>query len=128
MVVSCKLLLLTDCGMKIFSGMPPASQLTIIICLIDRGPYELAVRIGNNREFIPDFGEGYRQGEAIHMAFVESTVNQLVSKRLVKKQQMQWTLRSAHLLLQMGTKVLNGELEQVFRGWYRMFRAQVTQA
>jgi hypothetical protein len=114
--------------MKILSGMPPASQLTTFICLIDRGPYELAVRIGNNREFIPGFGERYRQGEANSTAFVESTVNQLVSKRLVKKQQMQWTLRSAHLLLQMGTKVLNGELEQVFRGWYRMFRAQVTQA
>ena len=33
----------------------------------------------------------------------------------VKKQQMQWTLRGAHLLLQMRTKVLNNELEGVFR-------------
>jgi hypothetical protein len=31
---------------------------------------------------------------------VESTVNQVVSKRFVKKQQMQWTPRGAHLLLQ----------------------------
>jgi hypothetical protein len=30
----------------------------------------------------------------------------------VKKQQMQWTLRGAHLLLQTRTKVLNNELEE----------------
>lgn len=31
---------------------------------------------------------------------------------------MQWTLRGAHLLLQTRTKVLNDELEGVFRRWY----------
>jgi len=40
---------------------------------------------------------------------VESTINQVVSRRLVKKQQMQWTLRGAHLLLQARTKVLNAQ-------------------
>jgi hypothetical protein len=34
-----------------------------------------------------------------------------VSRRFVKKQQMQWTLKGAHLLLQTLTKVLNNELE-----------------
>jgi hypothetical protein len=29
---------------------------------------------------------GYRSGEAISLAFVESTVNQVVGKRTVKKQ------------------------------------------
>jgi hypothetical protein len=33
-------------------------------------------------------------------------------------------LRGAHLLLQTRTKVLNGELEEVFRRWYPQFRAQ----
>jgi hypothetical protein len=56
--------------------------------------------ICNNREFIPNFGERRRQGETISTAFVESTINQVVSRRFVKKQQMQWTLRGAHLLLQ----------------------------
>jgi hypothetical protein len=45
-------------------------------------------------------------------------------RRFVKKQQMQWTLRGAHLLLQTRTKVLNNELEGVFRRWYPQFRAQ----
>jgi hypothetical protein len=57
-------------------------------------------------------------------AFVESTINQVVSRRFVKKQQMQWTLRGAHLLLQTRTKVLNNELDEVFRHWYRQFRAE----
>ena len=39
---------------------------------------------------------------------MESTINQVVSRRFVKKQQMAWTLKGAHLLLQ--TKVLNNEL------------------
>ena len=35
-----------------------------------------------------------------------------------KKQQMQWTKRGAHLLLQMRVKTLNQELGAVFRRWY----------
>ena len=63
--------------------------------------------------FIPNFGERRRQGDTISTAFVESTINQVVSRRFVKKQQMEWTLRGAHLLLQTRTKVLNNELEDV---------------
>ena len=55
---------------------------------------------------------------------MESTINQVVSRRFVKKQQMQWTLNGAHLLLQTRTKVLNHELEDVFRRWYPQFRTQ----
>jgi hypothetical protein len=77
-----------------------------------------------NREFIPNFGERYRQGETISTGFVESIINQVVSRRFVKKQQMQWTLSGAHLLLQTRTKVLNGELDEVFRRWYPRFRPQ----
>jgi hypothetical protein len=61
-------------------------------------------------------------------AFVESTINQVVSRRFVKLQQMHWTLRGAHLLLQTRTAVLNDELEGVFRGWYPLFRDRVRAA
>ena len=81
--------------------------------------------IRNNREFIANYGERYRNGERISTAFVESTVNQVVSKRMVKKQAMQWTERGAHLLLQTRTRVLNGELEETFRRWYPKFRPQL---
>ena len=70
----------------------------------------------------PNFGERYRQGDPISTAFVESTINQVVSKRFVKRQQMQWSQKGAHLLLQTRTKVLDGDLEDVFRGWYPQFR------
>jgi hypothetical protein len=59
---------------------------------------EFETYIFNNREFIPNFGERRRQGETISTAFVESTINQVVSRRFVKKQQMQWTLRGAPFL------------------------------
>lgn len=78
---------------------------------------EFTTYIRNNRDGIPNFGERRRHGETISTAFVESTINQVVSRRFVKKQQMQWTLRGAHLLLQTRAKVLNNELEEVFRRW-----------
>ena len=68
--------------------------------------------------FIPNYGERYRNGERISTGFVESTVNYVVSKRMVKKQQMRWSQRGAHLLLQIRTHVLNGDWEDVFRRWY----------
>src|SRR5919202_897405 len=72
---------------------------------------------------IPNYGERHRAGEAISSAFVESAVNQVVGKRMVKKQQMRWTPKSAHLLLQVRTKVLNDELAGVFQRWYPAFVA-----
>jgi hypothetical protein len=60
-------------------------------------------------------------GTGVHRTL---TINQVVSRRFVKKQQMQWTQRGAHLLLQTRTKVLNEELHEVFRRWYPRFRSQ----
>ena len=36
-----------------------------------------------------------------------------------------WTQRDAQLLLRTQTKVLNGDLEATFRGWYTAFRCEV---
>ena len=60
----------------------------------------------------------YRNGEPIATGFVESTVNEVVSKRFCKKQQMQWSKEGAHLLLQTRVRTLNGELAGIFRRWY----------
>jgi hypothetical protein len=79
---------------------------------------DFRVYITTNARLIPNYGERYRYGEAIATGFVESTVNQVVSKRFVKKQQMKWSPRGAHLLLQMRTRVLNDELRQTFQRWY----------
>jgi len=74
--------------------------------------------IAANRDFIPDYGDRYRNDETITTAFVESAVNQVVSKRFVKKQQMRWSQKGAHLLLQVRTQVLNEDLRATFREWY----------
>jgi len=37
---------------------------------------------------------------------------------MVKKQQIRWTPRGAHLLLQIRTRVLNDQLAGDFRRWY----------
>ena len=87
---------------------------------------EFATYIERNGGFIPNYGERYRNGERISTGFVESTVNYVVSKRMVKKQQMRWSQRGAHLLLQIRTRVLNGEWEATFRQWYPGFRAHTT--
>ena len=58
---------------------------------------------------------------------MESTVNQVISKRMVKKQQMRWTPRGAHLLLQVRTRVLNDDLADTFHRWYPAFRPTVDQ-
>ena len=67
---------------------------------------------------VSNYGDRYRYGEVISTAFVESTINQVVSKRMVKKQQMRWTKRGAHLLLQVRTQVLNDEWRGTFCQWY----------
>ena len=46
---------------------------------------------------------------------MESTIHPVVSRWFVKKQPMQWTLKGAHWLLQTRTKILNNELEDLFR-------------
>jgi len=57
-------------------------------------------------------------------AFAESTVHQVITKRMVKKQQMCWTERGgAHLLLQVRTQGLNDDLRATFTRWYPGMKA-----
>jgi hypothetical protein len=89
---------------------------------------EFRTYIANNKSFILNYGERYHAGERISTGFVESTVNQVVSKRFCKRQQMQWTKRAAHLFLQVRVKVLNRELGSVFRHWYPAFPVEEDKA
>ena len=74
-----------------------------------------------NADRIPNYGERRRAGETISTAFTESAVNQVIGKRMVKKQQMRWTPWGAHLLLQVRTRVLNQQLADDFHRWYLGF-------
>jgi hypothetical protein len=47
--------------------------------------------------------------------------NEVVAKRMVKKQQMQWTQEGAHYMIQTRTAVLNDDLHKDFSRWYPGF-------
>lgn len=79
--------------------------------------------IDTNVAAIPNYADRHRHGEPIATGFVESAVNQVVSKRLVKKQQMRWTMAGAHWLLQVRTRVLNQQLRNDFERWHPQLRA-----
>ena len=43
-----------------------------------------------NADSMPNYGERYRAGQRISTGFVESAVNEIVAKRMVKKRQLRW--------------------------------------
>jgi hypothetical protein len=71
---------------------------------------------------IPNYADRHRHGEPIATGFVESAVNQVVSKRFVKKRQMRWTPKGAHWLLQVRARVLNQQLRSDFERWHPQLR------
>jgi hypothetical protein len=54
--------------------------------------------IRTNQSSLPNYGDRYRNGEPISSSLAESSVNQIISMRFVKKQQVRWRRRGAHLL------------------------------
>src|ERR1700761_6061377 len=83
-----------------------------------RASHEFAVYIASNVGSLINYGERFRAGERISSCLAESTVNAVISKRFAKRQQMQWTKRGAHLLLQTRTRALDGTLRPLFEKWY----------
>src|SRR5216684_4563614 len=90
----------------------------VVLKKLARALEEFGTYIDNNASGIVNYGERHRCGERISTGFVESTINQLVAKRFVKKQQMRWTPRGAHLLLQVRVQALNDDLHTSFERWY----------
>lgn len=82
---------------------------------------EMYTYIRNNQMMIPNYGEMHRYGEPVSTAFVESTINEVIARRMAKKQQMQWSRKGARYLLQARTAVLNNELKDKFACWYPGF-------
>ena len=63
-----------------------------------------------------------RRGEAISTAFVESAVNEIIAKRMNKKQQMRWNRATVQPFLDVRTAVLNDTLADAFGHRYAGFR------
>ncbi len=69
---------------------------------------ELRAYIETNKGALIDYGERCRAGKPISTSRAEGTVNQLVSARMNKRQQMRWSPRGAHRVLQVRAAVLDG--------------------
>src|SRR5580704_845485 len=52
----------------------------------------------------------------------DAAVNEIVAKRMVKKQQMRWNRHTVQSFLDVRIHVLNGTLENAFRHWHQGFR------
>ena len=78
----------------------------------------LVTYIENNADAITDYAARWDHGETISTAFAKSTVDLVISRRFAKKQQMQWSRKGAHLLLQTRTRTLDGTLHDLFTSWY----------
>ncbi|MDY6949426.1 MAG: hypothetical protein SXG53_27375 [Pseudomonadota bacterium] len=73
----------------------------------------------SNRGTIVDYGKRHRAGLRVATTLAESAVNSLVGKRMVKKQQMRWSLHGANMLMQVRAAEANGELRDRLRTPFR---------
>lgn len=76
------------------------------------GLLNLRTYIEQNRGSIANYGARYREGRRIASTAAEANVNNLVARRMVKKQQMRWSVRGANLLLQVRVALANGDLAE----------------
>lgn len=72
----------------------------------------LQIYTKRNKNSLVNYAERYRSGKRIATAPAEASVNRLVAKRFVKKQQMRWSRTGAHYLLKVRASVLNGDLPE----------------
>ncbi|MBB3149835.1 hypothetical protein FHS21_006292 [Phyllobacterium trifolii] len=80
---------------------------------------QLLTYVRSNRGAIVNYGKRYRAELRVATTLAESAVNSLVAKRMVKKQQMRWSLHGPHMLMQVRTAEVNGELRDRLRTQFR---------
>ena len=93
---------------------------------IDRLRRHISALLGyleRNQDMLVHYAARRRHGEPISTAFVESAVNEIVAKRMNKKQQMRWNRTTVQPFLDVRTAVLNETLEDAFRHRYPGFRS-----
>jgi len=75
-----------------------------------------------NRRALVNYGRRRHDGLPISTAFVESAVNEILSKRMIKKQQMQWNRWTVQPFLDVRIAVLNKMLGGSFKRRYPAFQ------
>jgi len=83
---------------------------------------QLLAYLERNQGALVHYAARRRNGEPISTAFVESSVNEIIAKRMNKKQQMRWNRATVQPFLNVRTAMLNDTLEDAFRHRYPGFR------
>jgi hypothetical protein len=89
---------------------------------LQRRVSELFGYLERNQGALVHYAAWRRRSEPISTAFVESAVNEIVTRRMNKKQQMRWNRMTVQPFLNVRTAVLDDRLEDAFRSRYRGFR------
>ncbi len=83
---------------------------------------DLLAYLERNQGALAHYAARRRNGEPISTSFVESAVNEIIAKRMNKKQQMRWNRATVQPFLDVRTAVLNDTLEDAFCRRYPGFR------
>jgi hypothetical protein len=82
---------------------------------IKRHVSELLGYLGRNQDTHVHYAAWRRRGEPISTAFVETAVNEIIAKRMNKKQQMPWARTTVQSFLDVRTVEVNDKREDALR-------------
>jgi hypothetical protein len=102
---------------KCFAHMPTMEKL-------GKALFDTIRYLETNADSLPNYGQRHREKRRISTGFAESAVNEIVSRRMLKKQQMRWSRYTVQQFLNVRIHVLNNTLEDAFRHWHKGFRPQ----
>jgi hypothetical protein len=97
---------------RLFHDLKADEQGSSAIITLRSGLLHLRMYIEQNSGSITNFGARYREGTRIASTGAEAMANNVVARRMVKKQQMRWSVRGANLLLQVRVALANGDLAE----------------
>lgn len=95
---------------RMFHDLKENEQSSSAIVPLRGGLFNLRTYTEQNRCSIANYGARYSEGKRIASRADEASVNTLVARRMVKKQQMRWSEGGANLLLQVRIALANGDL------------------
>ena len=73
------------------------------------------------QEEVVAYSMAHADKQPVSTAPVESLINRLVNHRMNKRQQMRWSIRGAHHVLQVRVALVNRTLAEIFSRWYPGF-------
>ena len=97
---------------RLFQDLKADEQGSSAVVTLRGGLLNLRTYIEQNRGSIANYSVRYREGKRIASTSAEANVNNLVARRMVKKQQMRWSERGANLLLQVRVALANGDFAE----------------